>query len=241
MGVINNLAKPNNLDPIAVCDCWKRRADEGQGTIKAKHSMTEYKKLLDLKEVDYVVVAVPEHWHVDMTIDAMDAGKAVYCEKPMTHTIPEAQAVMKKQKETGRPLQVGVQAMSDDSYITARDAIRKGVIGKVIQAQIEYVRRYDSKKGPWREPELVSEHATKPADLDWNAWLGKAPKTEWNPIIILNGDATLSIQEESAPTSLYIALHALCGPVICSTRVAWSGWGAFGNGQMVEISRIMSK
>ncbi len=181
LNVIKKLKEPNNLDPIAVVDCWKTRADKGRGLVEAKHSMTEYKKMLDMKEVDYVVVAVPEHWHWTMTIDAMDAGKAVYCEKPMTHTIPEAQAVMKKQKETKRPLQIGVQAMSDDSYITARDAIRKGVIGKVVQAQIEYVRRYDDKKGPWREPVQVAEHQTKPADLDWNAWLGSAKKIDWNP------------------------------------------------------------
>lgn len=181
MEVINNLRTSNNLDPVGVVDCWKTRAEKGKELIQAKHAMTDYRKLLDLKEVDYVIVAVPEHWHVDMTIDAMDAGKAVYCEKPMTHTIPEAQAVMKKQKETGRPLQIGVQAMSDDSYITARDAIRKGVIGKVVQAQIEYVRRYDAKIGPWRRPDDVAANQTKPADLDWNAWLGKAPKIDWNP------------------------------------------------------------
>ncbi|MEX2186365.1 MAG: Gfo/Idh/MocA family oxidoreductase [Pirellulales bacterium] len=181
LNVIKNLREKNNLLPVAVADCWKTLADAGKQLVGAEHSLTEYKKLLDMKEVDYAVVAVPEHWHWTMTIDAMDAGKAVYCEKPMTHTIPEAQAVMKKQKETGRPLQVGVQAMSDDSYISARDAIRKGVIGQVIQAQIEYVRRYDAKAGPWREPAQVAEHPTKPADLDWNAWLGSAKKIDWNP------------------------------------------------------------
>jgi hypothetical protein len=181
MHVINNLKEKNNLLPVAVADCWKTRADAGKALIKAEHSLTEYKKMLDMKEIDYVTVATPEHWHWTMTIDAMDAGKAVYCEKPMTHTIPEAQAVMKKQKETGLPLQIGVQAMSDNSYITARDAIRKGVIGQVIQAQIEYVRRYDAKRGPWREPQDVAKHPTKPADLDWNAWLGSAKKIDWNP------------------------------------------------------------
>jgi hypothetical protein len=181
MDVFNNLKEKNNLLPVAVADCWKTRADAGQAKIKAEHSLTDYKKMLDMKEIDYVTVATPEHWHWTMTIDAMDAGKAVYCEKPMTHSIPEAQAVMKKQKETGRPLQIGVQAMSDDSYITARDAIRKGVIGQVIQAQIEYVRRYDAKAGPWREPQDVAKHQTKPDDLNWNAWLGSAPKTDWNP------------------------------------------------------------
>ncbi len=181
LNVIKTLKEKNNLLPVAVADCWKTRADRGKELVGAEHSLTEYKKLLDMKEVDYAVVAVPEHWHWTMTIDAMDAGKAVYCEKPLTHTIPEAQAVMKKQKETGRPLQVGVQAMSDDSYITARDAIRKGVIGQVIQAQIEYVRRYRAEAGPWREPKQVAEHQTKPADLDWNAWLGSAPKIDWDP------------------------------------------------------------
>lgn len=181
LNVIKNLKEKNNLLPVAVVDCWKTRATQGKELVGADHALTEYRKLLEMKEVDYVVVAVPEHWHSTMTIDAMDAGKAVYCEKPMTHTIPEAQAVMKKQKETGQPLQIGVQAMSDDSYISARDAIRKGVIGKVIQAQIEYVRRYDAKAGPWRTPAEVAANPTKPADLDWKAWLGSAPKRDWDP------------------------------------------------------------
>lgn len=181
LNVLKKLKETNNLDPIAVVDCWKTRADKGQQLVEAKHSMTEYKKMLDMKEVDYAVVAVPEHWHRTMTIDAMDAGKAVYCEKPMTHTIPEAQAVMKKQKETKRPLQIGVQAMSDDSYISARDAIRKGVIGKVVQGATGCVRRYDRKEGPWREP-ASCRTPIKPADLDWNAWLGILPKKiDWNP------------------------------------------------------------
>ncbi|MBM4074334.1 MAG: twin-arginine translocation signal domain-containing protein, partial [Planctomycetes bacterium] len=116
LNVINNLKArdKNNLSPVAVADCWKTRADKGRAHVEAEHSLVDYRKLLEMKEVDYVVVAVPEHWHSTMTIDALDAGKAVYCEKPMTHTIPEAQAVMKKQKETGLPLQIGVQAMSDD-------------------------------------------------------------------------------------------------------------------------------
>jgi predicted dehydrogenase len=181
MGVINNLKEKNNLLPVAVADCWMTRAEAGKAKIGAAHAMQDYRQLLEMKEVDYAIVAVPEHWHAPMTIDALDAGKAVYCEKPLTHTIPEAQAVVKKQKETKLPLQVGVQAMSDNSYITARDAIRKGVIGKVIQAQIEYVRRYDAKAGPWREPEEVAAHASQPKDLDWKAWLGTAEDRPWDP------------------------------------------------------------
>ncbi len=181
IAVINNLRESNNLSAVAVADCWKTRADAGRELLNADHALTDYREMLDMKAIDYVTVAVPEHWHSKMTIDAMDAGKAVYCEKPMTHSIPEALEVLKKQKETNIPLQVGVQAMSDDSYITARDAIRDGMIGQVVQAQIEYVRRYQQQAGPWREPALVDANITKPADLDWNAWLGNAEKIDWNP------------------------------------------------------------
>jgi hypothetical protein len=179
--VIKTLREPNNLLPVAVADCWMKRAEKGKELVEAEQSYGDYRSILDRKDVDYVTIATPEHSHHLIALAAMDAGKAIYCEKPLTHSIPEAQAVMAKQSETGIPIQVGVQAMSDDSYISARDAIRQGVIGKVIQAQIEYVRRYDSKRGPWREPDLVAENPTKPSDLDWNAWLAGAPKIDWNP------------------------------------------------------------
>ena len=112
---INALKAPDNVEAVAVADCWKTRAEQGAHKVSAPHALTDYRKLLDMKDIDYVTIATPEHWHSRMTMDAIDAGKAVYCEKPMTHTIPQAQEVMKKQRETGRPLQVGVQAMSDDS------------------------------------------------------------------------------------------------------------------------------
>ena len=179
LDAINQLKEPDNVEAVAVADCWLTRAEAGAKKVEAPHHFSDYRKLLEIKDIDYVTIATPEHWHATMTIDAMDAGKAVYVEKPMTHVIPEALAVVKKQKETGLALQVGVQAMSDDSYSSAAQAIEEGVLGQVVQAQIEYVRRYD-KQGPWRLPD-VTDDQPKPADLDWNAWLGKAPKIDWNP------------------------------------------------------------
>lgn len=177
--VIRALTTRNNVDGIIVADCWRKRAEEGASVFANAKAATDYRRVLDDKQVDYVTIATPEHWHSKVTIDALDAGKPVYCEKPMTHTIPEGLAVVKKQKETKLPLQVGVQALSDDSYGAAAIAIRKGVLGKVVQAQIEYVRRYDS-QGPWRDPDLQPS-MPKPADLDWDTWLGHAPKIGWNP------------------------------------------------------------
>ena len=179
LGAVKSLVEKNNLEPIAVADCWKTRAEQGAERVGAKQSFSDYRELLAIKDIDYVTIATPEHWHSQMTIEAMDAGKAVYCEKPMTHSIPQALAVLKKQKESKLPLQVGVQGMSDDSYASAAEAIREGVLGQVVQAQIEYVRRYDH-QGPWRDPNLKDD-APKPADLDWDAWLGNAPKIDWNP------------------------------------------------------------
>lgn len=174
-----NLKEKNNLEFVATADCWKTRAEKAAKTLEAPHVFTDYRKLLEIDDIDYVTIASPEHWHAQMTIDAFEAGKAVYCEKPMTHSIDEAQAVIKKQKETKLPLQVGVQAMSDDSYKSAAQAIRDGVLGQVVQAQIEYVRRYD-RQGPWRNPSITDSTA-QPPDLNWGDWLGKAPKIDWNP------------------------------------------------------------
>lgn len=174
------LKATNNLDSIAVADCWKTRAEEGAARIEAKLAFTDYRQVVERDDIDYVTIATPEHWHSKMTIAALDAGKAVYCEKPMTHTIPQALEVMQKQKETGLPVQIGVQAMSDNSYITAGQAIEEGVIGQVIQAQIEYVRRYDA-QGPWRNRPPLDPNMPKPADLNWDDWLGHAPKIPWNP------------------------------------------------------------
>lgn len=179
LGAIVALKDKDNVEALAVADVWKTRAEAGAKKVGAPQAFTDYRKVLDIKEIDYVTIATPEHWHARMTIDAMDAGKAVYCEKPMTHSIPEAQAVMKKQKESKLPLQVGVQAMSDDSYRTAGEAVRDGKLGQVVQAQIEYVRRYGD-QGPWRNPSITDD-TPKPEDLDWEAWLGDAPKVPWNP------------------------------------------------------------
>jgi predicted dehydrogenase len=179
LAAISKIKGPNNLEPVAVADCWKTRAEQGAQRVGAAQSLTDYRQLLDIADIDYVTIATPEHWHSRMTVDALDAGKAVYCEKPMTHSIPQAQAVLKKQAETKLPVQVGVQSMSDDSYSSAATAIREGVLGQVVQAQIEYVRRYND-QGPWRDPK-ISDDTPQPADLNWSDWLGEAPEVPWNP------------------------------------------------------------
>ena len=177
-GAIVALKESNNLLPVATADCWVTRAEKAAKTIGAANHYQDHRKVLDHKDVDYVTIASPEHWHCKMTLDALAAGKHVYCEKPMTHTLAQGLEVVDAQKASGLKMQVGVQSMSDDSYISARKAIDEGMIGQVVQAQIEYVRRYN--QGPWRDPNL-DEKMPKPNDLDWKAWLGDAPNEAWNP------------------------------------------------------------
>ncbi|QDT00408.1 Gfo/Idh/MocA family protein [Adhaeretor mobilis] len=178
LNACQDLKATNNLHFHGVADCWRTRAEHGAAIVKTE-AIVDYRKLLDKKEIDYVVIATPEHRHAQMVLDTLDAGKASYCEKPLAHTIREGQAIAKKQEETGRALQVGVQSMSDDCYTSAAKAIAEGVIGQVVQAQIEYVRRYD-KQGLFRKQDL-DHQMPKPEDLDWAAWLGDAPSVPWNP------------------------------------------------------------
>lgn len=177
------LLEDEQLAIVAVCDVYEKRAKKFQRDIirgggGKPDVFTDYRAVLERKDVDYVLIATPEHSHHYITLEALDAGKHVYVEKPMTHTIPEALEVVRKVQETGLKLQVGVQGMADDSYSSANAAIRAGKLGKVVQAQIDYVRNYTT-AGPWRKEGDSS--MPKPDGLDWDAWLKPAPAMAWDP------------------------------------------------------------
>ena len=165
------MKESDNVDIAAVCDVYQKRLDQAAEKTGAK-PIKDYRQLLEQKDIDYVAIVTPEHWHAKMTIDAADAGKHIYCEKPMTWSIDEAKRVVAKIKQTGVKMQVGVQGMSDDSYETAQRMIKEGKIGRPIQAQIDYSRNH--KRDFWiGEP----DPDVKPGvNLDWDAFLGPARK-----------------------------------------------------------------
>ena len=100
------MKETDNVEVAAVCEIYKPRLDAAVDLTSAK-PFSDYRRLLEQQDVDYVVLAVPEHWHCKMTLDAADAGKHIYCEKPMTHTVEEGKKVVKKIKESGVKMQVG--------------------------------------------------------------------------------------------------------------------------------------
>ncbi len=154
-----------------VCDLYDghfRRAQEIQPNTPTTR---EYREVLDREDVDAVFIATSDHWHAPIAIDAMRAGKDVYCEKPMTHTIPEAVEMARVSKETGRLVQVGSQSLSMTSTQKAKEWVANGEIGTVYMVQCSIYR--PSAVGAWRYP--VPPDAS-PQTVDWERFLGNAPK-----------------------------------------------------------------
>ena len=169
----------DNFEIVNVCDIYDKRLDAAAQLTGGK-PVTDYRKLLENKDIDYVLLAVPEHWHFRMAMDALDAGKHVYVEKPMTHTIEQSQKLVKQVEASGKKLQVGVQGMSDESYAVANEHIKAGELGTIVLAQIDYSRNYQGDF--WAGNDYPIDTDAKPGvNLDWNAWLGPAPKREWDP------------------------------------------------------------
>ena len=129
------IQEAENTEIIAVCDAYQKRLDAAAELTGGK-PYHDYRRLLDNPDIDYVVISVPEHWHAQMTLDAVDAGKHIYCEKPMTYSIEEAKRVRDRVKQSTIKMQVGVQGMSDDSYEAAQRYIKDGKIGKVVMARL---------------------------------------------------------------------------------------------------------
>jgi predicted dehydrogenase len=166
----------DNIDVTAVCDLWDKRAQAASELTGGKIAR-DYRAILDNKEIDYVLIATPEHWHYQVTMDALDAGKHVYCEKPMTHTIEQSKRVVAKvRQKPNLRMQVGVQGMSDESYEMAHQYVKEGVLGTVVMAQIDYSRNGDDIFVYTIDPD-----ARPGENLDWKRWLGPAPKREWDP------------------------------------------------------------
>ncbi len=161
------------IELVAVNDVYKKNADKAFDMIKKETGKEpkrydDYRDLLADKDIDAVCIGTPDHWHAKQTIDALNAGKHVYCEKPMTHTIEEAFDVVKAWKETGKVMQVGVQSTALPVWDKVNELLCNGEIGKVLMFQTEFFRNSDL--GQWRYYPL--EKDMTPKTINWKAWLG---------------------------------------------------------------------
>lgn len=133
-----------------------------------KRVVKDYRRILDLPDVDAVCISTPDHWHGRMSLDAADAGKHIYCEKPMTRTAEEAHAVLEAVRKHNLVMTVGTQSLCDPEWTRANELIRAGKIGHVVQGQTGIFR--NDPRGIWRYYRLCRE--MNPATIDWKLFLG---------------------------------------------------------------------
>ena len=171
-------------DYVAVCDADAFRRELAAGLVKewtghAPSSHLDYRAILDNKDIDIVHISTPDHWHAKIAIEAMLAGKDVYCEKPMTLTIAEGRQMCEVCRKTGRIVQVGTQQRSSRNFIQAIALIRAGRLGDVTKATV-------SIGGGPTSPEIP--RVDSPGSLDWNQWLGPAPLVDFRHLAGDNGE-----------------------------------------------------
>lgn len=179
-GDMNRDAAKYNFDIVAICDVWDKRTEARvRDTGGRAKGYRDYRELLANPAVDAVVIATPDHWHSKITIEAMRAGKDVYCEKPLTLYWEQAKEVAKVSRETGKVLQNGAGSGSDGRWWTIRDIIKQGGIGQLIWAQTGAFRNDPS--GDWN---WAIQPCKPGVDLDWDQWLGHkyrlAPKRSYD-------------------------------------------------------------
>ncbi len=171
-------ASANNVVQVAVCDLSKHRVNAAKDYITGDIKVyDDHRKLLDNNDIDAVTIATVDHWHADCAMDALNAGKHVYVEKPMTRYLGDAFAVEETVKRTGKKLQVGAQICSDARWHKAAELIKSGKIGKMVLAEDSYMR--NNPKGEWN---YTIEDWCKPEDVNWERWQGKVhDKMDFSP------------------------------------------------------------
>lgn len=167
------------VEIAAVCDVYSLRAESAAKKTGAK-IYGDYQEVLERKDIDAVGIATPDHWHSRMAVEAAQAGKDIYCEKPMTHwrDLDEAKKIVDAISTNKRVLQVGTQGMSDSIWEQISEKIKAGAVGKLIHAQAS-----DMRNGPLGvyDPKSNDGQAKPGVNLNWDMWLGPAKKRAWDP------------------------------------------------------------
>lgn len=184
-GLLGNFLH-QDLTVVAICDVDKTRSEDGvkrvdnfytdhadKGTPGNCKAYSDFREVLQRKDIDLVCVATPDHWHAYICIEAMKAGKDVYCEKPLTYTINEAVAVINAAKKYDRILQTGAMQRSDFEFRTAAELVRNGAIGKITKVDCNF-------GGPSRPHFDPTEEIPMEPGLDFDMWCGGAPLVKYN-------------------------------------------------------------
>ncbi|HRK74828.1 MAG TPA: Gfo/Idh/MocA family oxidoreductase, partial [Rhodothermales bacterium] len=163
---------------VAACDLYDGRLTDAKRRWGNDLMVTkDYRQVLERSDVDAVIVGTPDHWHKQISVDAMNKGKHVYCEKPMVHSIGEGPAVIEAQKRTRKAFQVGSQGMSSLGNEKARELFRAGAIGQLIYAEGYWAR--NSPVGAWQ---YAIPTDASPQTVDWDRYLANTNKRSFDPL-----------------------------------------------------------
>ncbi len=219
--VMGDFQKNPAVNVIAVCDIYGDHIDLALQKAATARGFNDHRKLLDVKEVDAVLIATPDHWHAITAIDALNAGKDVYCEKPLTLTIEEGPRIVKAARVNKRICQVGMQQRSGPHYLQAKaEYFDTGKLGKITLARTWWHgNSFHLRKAP-------AKLQTKPDNLDWARYLGPVKWREYDPQQYWNFRAYLEFgggQVTDLFTHWIDVVHMFMGQEIPSAAVAAGG------------------
>jgi predicted dehydrogenase len=176
-GDVQDALRNPGVKIVAAADIYDGRRKRMEEEYPGIFTTRDYREVLARKDVDAVIVATPDHWHARISIDAMNAGKDVYCEKPMIQKIEDGKLVIAAQKKSGRIFQVGSQYASAHSFQKIRELLEQGAIGELNMVEAWLDR--NTAMGAWQYS--IPPDAS-PQNVDWDRFLGNAPKRPFEPI-----------------------------------------------------------
>jgi predicted dehydrogenase len=177
-GLMEVIKKMPDIEIVAVCDAYKGRLQRAiERTDGKAQPHDDYRKMLDLKDVDAIIIATPDHLHGQMLVDSIAAGKDVYIEKPLSYSIEDGKRMIAAARNSDRIIQVGSQGISSIAQKRARELVASGAIGQVTMVRATYNRNTAS--GAWVYP--IPPDAS-PETVDWERFLGPAPRRSYDPV-----------------------------------------------------------
>lgn len=176
---LSSMLKISAVNVAALCDVdenvlRERIADLRSAGIKKLKTYTDYRKLLEDKDIDVIIIGTPDHWHCLQLLDAIDAGKDVYCEKPIANSIHECEAMLKKVNASNQMVQIGQWQRSQPHFVDAINFVHSGALG-----EIRLVKAW-AYQG-WMNSIAAKPDAEIPKGVDYKMWLGPARGRPFNP------------------------------------------------------------
>jgi predicted dehydrogenase len=178
-GLLANAIQLPGVECAAACDLYDGRHTLAKEIVSPNLPTTRrYQELLANKDIDCIVAAVPDHWHKRVVVDAVNAGKDIYCEKPMSHSVADGVEMVAAAQKTGRMVQIGSQRVSSVVCAKAKELFDQGAIGDVMLVEGSLGR--NDPGGAWEYPPPTD---LSPENLDWETWQGTVPKRAFDPLI----------------------------------------------------------